>query len=464
MSPIYSCPETTTSALEDLHSSFVKEDLCEAWNGAAEIDSRLRNCTRFSFIGDETWEHLRNRSVPLEASRFWAQVSQLLILITRTSCSAVQRLVEATALAIGQQNEIALALVSRAMIEHCGSLVWLRAKILAPSFDRLRSVVWPAILSTADAPSPQEPDRTLQEDLVRFAFGARATTAGIEEPDAQPDAEAGKGQWEKYLKKIEKIPESIKVTGVMSYVDQLAKHRGYRDFRVNHALLSEFCHPNSSSRTLDFVTLAHGAVSREISHIRGSSFSPGFLEVFDILRQCVSRMCDRLSQDLGSVHGACYPLPEQAEDEGDRIPPPGSRPFAHLFTGCVVWTDPSNVCVDSNRPLGTLSADQQTRALSVAQILATPKGITEQEWIRQLRYSIDIERELRVSEQMAAVFREETDDRPNADASERRVVYEAIEKGVACKSIGELLSNSPHLKSVRGLDRLFLRLEEQRSG
>jgi hypothetical protein len=453
----YTCPSETVSVLERLYSEFLSEDLVGAWNQASKIDFGLRECTSFSLIAGEVLDELRSRSKEMELDRFWGQTSQLLILITRSYCRVIQRLIEGASDAIRGENELSLAFVSRALIEHCGALLWFRTNVLADCHARLNDDVWPAEKMGQPLPDPTESDRRVQENLIRFALGARANLEGAQ----RPSDECGRTRWEKYRKKIESLPDEISAKGVMDYVDELVRHEGYRDLRVNHAILSEYCHPNSASRTFDFVASSRRHLSRRIVEVAGADFTPGFIEVFDVFRNIMVRVCDRFSQDLEVASTACIPMSGQPMQCEDFVPPPGWVRVTDLFTGRTSWVDPIEIGLPK-KPAAQLKADQEERAIKLASILASPAGVSEHDWILRLRRNSDVESELQISEHMAQVFVGEMRQRPNASPSEGNLVYLAIERGLYCKSTEELVSILPSIKSLGNVDRLFSALKKWR--
>ena len=342
----------------------------------------------------------------LASDVFWAQMNQLLILISRSASFAVQCLCDGIVQSIGTQNALSLALLGRATIEHSCALCWLRGKI-ARHADVLSTEVWPAAQS---APSLEitEEFRDLRRELFRFALGARVELNPIDIPEPS----ASKTKWQNYTKgRGKSIPESIRAEQFMKYVDHVVSFEDYRDFRDIYESLSEYCHPNSASRTLEFHSSHADHRKFRLVLAAGIPFSIGFFNVFDLVRAMLAKYCDRLVQDLDLIEACRMPMSPLPAEDTAMVPPPGRVAATDMFTARTFWVKPSQIHPPAFSP-GKLTADQTKRAQAVAHAFSEIVNRSEDEWLRLFGMNLDIEAELRISEKMVTVYQAEVNERP----------------------------------------------------
>jgi hypothetical protein len=85
------------------------------------------------------------------------------------------------------------------------------------------------------------------------------------------------------------------------------------------------------------------------------------------------------------------------------------------------WVNPQSL--KDGEPKSTLTEAQLLRVLKLRLMFAKHDPLTLEEWVDTLRRESDPEVELRVWEHLAEVYEDELAARPNADASERELLY-----------------------------------------
>lgn len=107
--------------------------------------------------------------------------------------------------------------------------------------------------------------------------------------------------------------------------------------------------------------------------------------------------------------------------------------------------------------LSELTPDQVRRIEAFKRVFAEQDLTTLEEALANFARDMVPEREIRVWERMAAVYTLELQDRPNADAAERRLLYATI---MACSFFGgreEVLEHQPDGVQLPDLDRVLQR-------
>lgn len=444
------CPVEVREVFAALYSEELLSCLDDCFRRATAVDAQFSECTYFQLLEREFLNELENRDEPLGHEAFWSQVNQLLILISRSESRSVLRLVDGLMHSVAQTNELALALLARSLIEHACAVCWTGSKVAAHS-QRLHDEIWPASCShpVTDA------DRPLRDDLLRFALGARIRVDNL----APPDKQASKAKWDKYRKSAEHaVPEELRAEQVLDHVDFLSKQPDYRDIRAAYDRLSEYCHPNAASRTLDFHSHRGEPATHTLTFAKTTTFTVGFITVFDVVRSVLPLLSDRLDQDLNLIAKAAMPMKPIATYPQGSIPPPGTIRAVDMHTARELWVKSNQLHTPSVTP-ATLTADQERRIRIIADTFAGVSNRTLETWFDLFAKNMNVEGEIRLGERMAKVFAQEVANRPGAPLREQKLLYLAVNEGVSWKNLGDLLSARPELKSLPNLERVFEQLQ-----
>lgn len=443
------CPVEVRDAFAKLYSEHVLSCLDDCFRKATAVDAQFSECTDFQLLQREFLNELERRDEPFGHETFWSQVNQLLILISRSESRSVLRLVDGIMHAVARTNELALALLARSFIEHACAVCWTSCKVAAHA-RRLQSEIWPSNCSATVI----DDDRRLRDDLMKFALGARTSVDGL----TPPDNRASQSQWQKYRKSSEHaVPEELRAEQVLDQVDFLSKQADYRDIRATYDRLSEYCHPNAASRTLDFRSHSDEPAMQTLTLAEGTAFTVGFITVFDAVRTVLPRLSDRLDQDLEVLANAAMPMAPVANRPSGSIPPPGTICAVDMQTARVLWVKSDQLHATSVNP-ATLTDDQKRRIRKIADAFAAVSNRTPETWLDLFAKNMNVEREIQLSERMAKVFTQELAKRPGASPRERSLLFLAVNEGVSWKNLGDLLSTRPELKSLPNLERVFEQL------
>jgi hypothetical protein len=90
------------------------DDLIRAYDAAAQLDDSVNECVNFRLLQKERLDELTELHPEHSIRKFWIQVAQLLIFVSRSAPSAMDRLIEGVMMAVSAKNELVLALVMRA--------------------------------------------------------------------------------------------------------------------------------------------------------------------------------------------------------------------------------------------------------------------------------------------------------------------------------------------------------------
>ena len=236
------------SLMADLKAEDVITALQDLFSHAASINVKLQDCAYFNLLDGSHLNDLCQADGTADAW-FWRQINQLLILLCRTNSRVALNLVDGFCQALDAQNELTLAFCGRALIEHAAAHSYLANK-LAPSERRLATEIWPLRGTSAPCLVTTAEDICLRQVLIRFAVGRLVQRSDL----AMPLPTAGMGDWMRLAESMRDVPERFRPVSIRDLIDGMIQTPGRQRLRHDYNLMSEYCHPNSASRTLDFHT------------------------------------------------------------------------------------------------------------------------------------------------------------------------------------------------------------------
>lgn len=390
------------------------------------------------------------------ADWFWPQMNQLLLFVGRGASRAVQNLIDSITWAIGNRNELALAMSVRALLEHAAALDRIHASI-SEIADRLQTDIWPHFCPRAWTDNPAllvtEKDESVRRKLLCHAVGRVVQISKSEEPSlADPQQ-----MWDAYTRSLNSIPEELKPERVGDLVKQMAIRRGRPDLVPSYRLISEYCHPNSASRALDFHILHSQSGTHQL--IAGSTpqFSTGFLCVFSFCPSVVPVCYEAIDEAL-SILGACHkPIPD--EPYGQSGPFIGAIPILDSF-GRQSWVKRESILSTGTDRELTLTPEQEQRIEKIHERLGPAEDMPLEKSLELFaREGPYVEDEILLWEHFVRVYEQEMSNRSGADAVPPKLLIHAIKESSFHSSVASLLSANPELKAVPRLERLFQRVK-----
>ena len=150
----------------------------------------------------------------------------------------------------------------------------------------------------------------------------------------------------------------------------------------------------------------------------------------------------------------------------DVVPPTGWMPVKEQSSGKEFWIDPSTLAMSA--PQSELSSEQIVRIEKVSSVLSEHDSSSVEQWCDNMSRDSDPESEIRIWEQIAAVYLQETEDRPEAGPEERHLIYGVLVSasmlpGEQCV-IGTILSVFPKAKALQDAERAVERFRMAREG
>jgi len=93
---------------------------------------------------------------------------------------------------------------------------------------------------------------------------------------------------------------------------------------VTYELLCEYCHPNSASRTLDYLMKWDDLGKHAAQEFSRRELPPGFLKVWDLLRSSLPPLCRKVEEGLSLLSSCRLPMRELEGSRRTAGPPIGS--------------------------------------------------------------------------------------------------------------------------------------------
>jgi hypothetical protein len=429
------------------------QPLGTAFQLATEISHRLQDCEHFTLLDAQHLELLGQADSCTHEDWFWRQVNQLLILLTRTFARATLNVIDGLTWTLGNRNELLLALSLRFLLEHAAALRFIESKV-SPAKDRLRNDVWPNRLQWDAIRHLTTEDLELRCDLIRFAVG-RIVQMSDEEVPLFSDKTA---EWKAFTRSMRTaVPERFKAIDLRDLIDSMADVPGQQILRPIYNLISEYCHPNSASRTIDFNVAMSEEFKHHISSTGESEFSAGFVRLFAIFRKTSPTLCKMIDDGLKTLDDAHAPVP--LEPHGSRTPIPHGTPVVDDF-GRKGWVHSGRMWFDPARKKVELTERQKERVTAIHDILGPVRRMSLVETFDAFAAEAPgVEEEIRIWQQCADVFKREAADRNTMSHSDQVVLLGAIVKSYEVSNVEELLVVWPDIAGFPDLERLLLRMK-----
>ena len=248
--------------------------------------------------------------------------------------------------------------MARAFLEHACSLDHL-ASTVDHGRPRLLEEVWPAYTAdpAAERIRPTDDDRKLQEALLKYAVG-RKVQLGEADP---PAAEDSRSRWEDYLKSLSRgVPAHLASEHVLKSIDKTSSKNGYKWVRMIYELLCEYCHPNSASRSLDYIVKLDDLGKHAAQEFPRRELPPGFLKVWALLRSSLPPLCRKVEEGLSLLYSCRLPMGKQEGSMRTAGPPIGSVACVDQH-GRSIYVDLD--CLDIDREMKTELTPGQTERI-----------------------------------------------------------------------------------------------------
>ncbi len=416
---------------------------------ASEVSHELRECRYFKMLDQEHIEHIGKYDTLEQAYVFWKQLNQLMILSARTASRAVASIIDGLSSAVASKNELTLALMSRALLEHAAALHTLE-KLIFPSQKHLVKV-WPNVSKEPIT----EQDKEIHKELLRFVVGRRVQIAGDAIPFINDSIEA----WKKFNKSLDSVPEQFKSTQILTMIDTFSKHQGLHDLRTVYEILCEYCHPNSASRTLDFNVAMSSPGKHVLQADTQESLRNGFRIVYGLFKRIVSPSCEAINRAFSTLSACRQPMSPYSYELKD--PPIMGTRVVDDF-GRVGWVETSEIFPMPIFNPVPLTDEQRERIECIHSVFKSTLSISLSERLELMSWEgPNLEDELRLFEHFVVVFLDELKDRGSINLRQRKLLYVAIVKCVEASSLDDLLSILPQAKSLPNIERVFARMKSQ---
>ena len=286
-----------------LNDCEVLRQLKRSFDRASEIAYSLRECTTFEFMGHDESLSFREDDPASHALTFWIEVSMLLNAAIRTGARAVQNVIDAITWSVGSRNETLFALSCRSLLEHAAGFQRLHSR-LREWRQRLVEEIWPGKASDTSY-LVADSDLSMRKELVVFVGGARCKIP----EQSFPAVTDSIGAWERFAKQAKEDNEHLQSSHVMTDISSMMKLEGQHQLCLVYDILSEYCHPNSASRTLDCRKRINSFGRYTISISDSSELSPGFCTLFSLCRELAAPSCRSIDETLDFLVACRKPMP-----------------------------------------------------------------------------------------------------------------------------------------------------------
>ena len=261
------------------------------------------------------------------------------------------------------------------------------------------------------------------------------------------------GAWTRFRKQVENADECLKPDHTMTAIASMAKEDGQHHLLIVYDLLSEYCHPNSASRTLDFKKRINTFGRFTIAVSGSSELSPAFRTVFSLWGSVTAPSCRAIDEALDFLSRCRKPMPDVSPSRTE--PPIGGMPGVDEH-GRRIWLrmGESEPLLPESPP--ELTPDQLRRIEAIHSALAEVDPTPLDDSIYLFRCEgARLEEELWIYERFVELYQSELARRNSSRWDEKSLIFQAILRGCMAGSVGELISIVPSLKALPELERLF---------
>ena len=442
------------AVLDKYRGHEILDSLKKAFDLASSISDDFKECTHFSLLDAKHIDELGALDTSVQAEWFWREMNLLLVLLTRTSAKSILCSIDGIAWALGSRNELLLALSTRALLEHAAGLGYLSDRIAAIS-ERLTREIWPRFRSKDNSLLVTEGDRKIRDTLLRFAVGRVAEVKSDNIPSVQESSAA----WKAYSKGMNDIPKHLTAVRIGEMIDVVAQTPGRQVLGPVYKLLSEYCHPNSASRTLDFDVTMNDDGRHHITVPVSASVSAGFMRVLDLCRFTIPIACDVASEGLNALVGVGMPMTKELM--GTRLARPMSQRVVDSH-GRMSWISVGQIAHVRPKVSAVLSPEQKQRVLNVREQFKSACDDPIEKWIDDVACEgPNAEAELQLWEHLASVYQRELNDRGDLAALDRKVLYHAVVQSSNVPSAADFLVTLPNYSGYPDLERVVARVHRR---
>lgn len=456
-------PNSKHVALQ-LDAGEIVEFIRLAYDELSSLNRSLDACSSFEFLDNAHLNRLADAENSLESTFFWLQMNQLLILVIRSTADAACGLFDGLSWSLGTMNELSLALIVRALIEHASVVESLR-KLVAPELPRLRDSVWPAY-DHRESPSVTETDRKIHAELLRVALGRRNESIDQDLPSPGLPSE-----WSKFNSLVDQksraIPSQYQPKRVGDYIkDATQSEPGYQHFGAIYGRLCEFCHPNAASRCVDFLVRETKTGKHEVVDTSKIDFGAGLRELARYARLTIPGVCKMLVDGLTAFQACRMPMaPLENGVAGAKVSILRHSPEGtyyrdeHGRTLCVPTTQ---IRADLDESMMVeLTPDEERRIRDVyRRIEGFQLGTIELCLKIFCREGPYLEEEIRWTEHAADVFEAEKTALGEMSAKERHFILFVIHWSREIASLAEFRAHR-QMKGMPNLERIYHRMRRE---
>ena len=429
-----------------LNDREVLDSLEETYMLASSILAELHDCKRLQFLDTEHLLRIAKEGHYQANVEFWHELNRLLIVSCLGEASSLMKIVEGIAWALNSRNEIIFALGVRSYIEHASVLNDSGACVFQP-LERISNEVWPKYRTVR----PNSEDVEVRDNLIRFIMGR---IAQLDENTPRPNN--SRRGWDRFNSFLHKVPEKFRVNRkIMDCIDALCEQEGCRLIRAIYELLSEYCHPNSASRSFFFHSSQLGATSH-YDIPKETDISSGLNRLFSMSKWAIPDASLVIQRWFRTLSQQKLPMP--AIKDEDRVFKPGRLKAVDHF-GRVFFCELERIREETAQ--GPPLTDIQLKRLrEISTGFSEVDDSPFSEWVSSFEKEVDPERELHIWGHLLNVYEGETSKRPDLDLRIKKLVYKAIINAINGMSVSEILSLSPAFRSVPDLKRIVQRTKE----
>jgi hypothetical protein len=419
----------------------VLDSLEGTYGVASSILAELQECKRLTIYDTDHLSKIAEEGYYQPNAEFWHDLNQLLIAGCLGEASSMKKIIEGMAWALDSRNEIIFALCLRSYIEHASVLNDSVASIFLP-LDRIAREVWPNYPNI----QPNQEDMEVRDNLVRFIMGR---IAQLDKKTHRPnDSRSG---WEKFHKSLRKVPEKFRVERkIMHCIDALCEQEGCRLMRAIYELLSEYCHPNSASRSFGFQSSQLGAtLGYDVP--QETDISSGLYRLFAMSKWAIPPLSLIVQTWFVTMSQQKLPMPPIMEE--DKTFGPGKMRARDQF-GREFYNN-LNKIHERDKKVSPLNETQLKRLKRISTGFSEVDDSPLSDWVSSFEKDFDPEKELHIWEHLLDVYESETAKRPNLNLKTKKLIFNAIIHAVNGMSASQLLSLNPVYKSVPDLKSIL---------
>ena len=429
-----------------LNGREVLNSLEETYGVASSILTELKDCKQLKIYDTDHLMKIAEEGIYQPNAEFWHDLNQMLIAGCLGEAASLKKIIEGMAWALDSRNEIIFALCLRSYIEHASVLNDSGAHIFQ-ALERISEEVWPNYPNIL----PNQEDMEVRDNLVRFIMGR---IAQLDENTYRPkDSRSG---WEKLHKSLRNVPEKFRIEHrIMDCIDALCEQEECRFIRTIYELLSEYCHPNSASRTFGFYSSQSGSTYHY--NITGETeIGIGMKHLFTMSEWSIPPLSQIFQTWFKTILQHKLPMPPIKEE--DRVFGPGRIRVRDQF-GRILYKNGEEIH-DRNTRVSHLTENQIKRLRKMSEGFSEVDDSPLSNWMSSFERDFDPEKELQTWEHLLDVYESEKTERPSLNLLTKKLIFNAIIHAINGMSASQIFSLSPVYKSVPDLKRIIRKVKK----